>query len=327
MLIHDALEDYIRLHLARQKQPHKAISILRCHLPSLPNKPLEALTRLDVVEWRNAISVTAPTSANKVVGYLRHCYNLMTDWELYTGKNPCDRVKRLPRPKRERVVQPHEMPILLKAIDKDHSIAGQCAVLISMYTGLRKHEVIGLEWQHFDMLTGRGVYPTAKGGKPYKFTLPVDVLKRLKTIKHDGTRVFQVRTGKPWTDDTIDEPWYRIRARAGLDDLHFHDLRRTFCAWLDMIGTPTHRITKLMNHSSTQTTDAYRGNIDLSDQDEAIRAALAKRIQHCKEAIPTTGPAGPASPPAPIAPASVTPSTDPEPSSSAWHYGGPDGSA
>lgn len=284
MLIHAALEDYIRLHLSRQQRANKGISVLRCHLPLLPNKPMAALTRMDVLEWRHAISATAPTSANKVVGYLRHCYTFMTDAGKYQGANPCERIKKLKRPKRERVVQPHEMPALLKAIDKDQKLDAQCAVLIPMYTGLRKGEIIGLEWTHFDLLTGKGVYPRAKGHKPYQFTLPKDVLTRLKRIKRKGTHVFQTRTGQPWKEDTIDAAWYRIRARAGLDDLHFHDLRRTFCAWLEMLNVPTHRISKLMNHTSIQTTEAYLGGIDLSDQNDEILAKLAKRIQICKEA-------------------------------------------
>lgn len=286
MLLHEAVESYIRYHLSKQRQPKPAIGLLRRYIPLLPNTPMEDLTRYAVVKWHSQIGETAQSSANKVKGLLGHCYVTMKDWCKYDGPNPCEGVKRFKRPKRTRVVQPSsEMKRLLDAIEKDHSLAAQCLILIALYTGLRKMEIVGLEWTHFDIKTGTGVYPRAKGSKSYRFTLPADVLVRLKRLPRLGPFVFVSKHGTPHGRTWANDNWARIRARAGLDDVHFHDLRRTYGSWLDMMGVPLQKISKLLNHADVQTTQIYIGGIDLTDQDQPITAALAKRIQATKEAM------------------------------------------
>src|ERR1051325_11253675 len=114
MLLREAMEQYIALHLSTIRGGSSAIQGLRKHAAVFADKDLAAIT--------------------------------------------------LRRPKRERVVQPHEMPVLLKSIEKaklDH----QCAVLLAIHTGLREMSICTMKWQYIDMVTGQGVYPNAKAGK------------------------------------------------------------------------------------------------------------------------------------------------------------------
>ena len=56
--------------------------------------------------------------------------------------------------------------------------------------------------------------------------------------------------------------WRKICIAAGLDDLKFHDLRKTFCSLLAQNGISTAVIQKLLEHSSPELTNKIYTNVD-----------------------------------------------------------------
>ena len=55
----------------------------------------------------------------------------------------------------------------------------------------------------------------------------------------------------------IDQPWQRIRTRAGLDDLRIHDLRHSFASRALALGEGLPMIGKLLGHTQVRTTARY----------------------------------------------------------------------
>jgi len=55
----------------------------------------------------------------------------------------------------------------------------------------------------------------------------------------------------------INKAWGRIRARANVDDVRLHDLRRTVGSWLAQSGNTLHLVGKILNHSNPATTKNY----------------------------------------------------------------------
>jgi integrase len=55
----------------------------------------------------------------------------------------------------------------------------------------------------------------------------------------------------------ISKPWNRVRARANLDDVHLHDLRRSVGSWLAEAGFSLISIGKVLGHRSPRTTQIY----------------------------------------------------------------------
>jgi integrase len=51
--------------------------------------------------------------------------------------------------------------------------------------------------------------------------------------------------------------WDRIRVRAGIHNVRFHDLRRTVGSWLAASGESLHLIGKVLNHRDVSTTAIY----------------------------------------------------------------------
>ena len=62
-------------------------------------------------------------------------------------------------------------------------------------------------------------------------------------------------TGKPLVN--ISKPWRRICAKAEIENIRLHDLRRTVGSWLAQSGNSLHLIGKILNHSNQSTTAVY----------------------------------------------------------------------
>ena len=73
--------------------------------------------------------------------------------------------------------------------------------------------------------------------------------------------------------------WDRIRTKAGIQDVRFHDLRRTVGSWLAGNGESLSLIGKVLNHRDVSTTAIYaRLNLD------PVRQALERQATKMLEA-------------------------------------------
>ena len=82
--------------------------------------------------------------------------------------------------------------------------------------------------------------------------------------------------------------WDRIRTKAGIQDVRFHDLRRTVGSWLAGSGESLSLIGKVLNHRDVSTTAIYaRLNLD------PVRQALERNAIKMLEApAPRRNPGG-----------------------------------
>jgi integrase len=70
----------------------------------------------------------------------------------------------------------------------------------------------------------------------------------------------------------LDHPFYALRERAGIPDIHPHDLRRTLGSWQSELGTNLQIVAKSLGHQSARSTEVY-SRVDIGAVRNSVRAA------------------------------------------------------
>lgn len=156
-------------------------------------------------------------------------------WSRVRAKEPHHRIRFLSR---------DEYARLLTASDP----ALQRIVRFAVATGLRKDNILSLDWRAVDLSSSR-VTVLLKGEKLHSIRLTGEVRAMLATDT--------VRKGRVFDTANFRRRWYRAVKDAGLDDFRFHDLRHTFASWARMAGADLADICEALGHSNISVTMRY----------------------------------------------------------------------
>jgi len=277
---------YIERHREHKKSIKNDLSLLKVHLNEWRPRRLTAVTRGDVAKLHAHIGKTRPTVANAAVRFVRHLFNVARDWGLFSGENPASRISLFKLKSRDRFVRPDELPALFVALKSEPNPYIQSAFVTALLTGARKAEVLSMQWQDLDLRQSVWRIPETKPGRSHFLPLPqpltvlLNSLPRLKGNPH----VFPGRHGHGHLKN-IWKSWYAIRARAGLNDVRIHDLRRTLGSWLVTNGASLPLIGKALNHSQPATTQIY-ARLQLDPVRDALEAN-AQRMLTIGGGLPT----------------------------------------
>jgi integrase len=239
------------------------------------HRRLSSLKRKDVALLHGQLGEKAPYAANRVVALVRKMFNLARLWGVYTGDNLATGIELFPEEKRDRFVQPHELPKLFEALHAEPNPYVKTALLVALLTGARRGEVLAMRWADVDLQQATWRIPNTKARRPYWLPLPQPAVTLLQALPwvHDNPYVFPGRDARSHLVN-ISKAWTRIRTHAGLADVRIHDLRRTLGSWLAASGASLPLIGKALNHSQVSTTAIYaRLSLD------PVRTALESNAQ------------------------------------------------
>lgn len=259
-------ERYLEEH-ARPKKKPKSVkgdeSLLRLHvLPALGSKRVDSVTRADVTALHHALKAT-PYQANRVLALLSKMFNLAERWGLQPdGSNPCRHVQHYREERRERFLSAAELQRLgavLAEVERDETEHPSAVVAVRLLalTGLRMREVLTLRWEAVDFEGGRLHLADTKTGKR---TLPVGgaALRALEQApRQEGNPYVCPGDREGCHLVGLRKIWYRLRERAGLDDVRIHDLRHSYASVGAGGGFALPILGALLGHSQPQTTARY----------------------------------------------------------------------
>lgn len=86
-------------------------------------------------------------------------------------------------------------------------------------TAARRGEALALLWSQTFLDAQTAFFPDTKNGRSRTVPLRRHLIELLNRLPRSENRVF------PLSVDALKGAWYRICARAGIEDLHLHDLR------------------------------------------------------------------------------------------------------
>jgi integrase len=199
-----------------------------------------------------------PASVNRDLACLSKILSMAFDNELIDS-NPMRRVRLLKENgSRERFITADEEVKLFAKLTgrRDHI---RSVVTVALNTGMRRGEILDLQWEHVNFIARTIFIARSKTGKTRTIPMNDIVFEELKALKQDaGTRDFVFSVSKTGVNiDSIKTGWRNACAAAGLVDLRFHDTRHTFATRLRANGVHEWDIRDLLGHTTTRMTSVY----------------------------------------------------------------------
>ncbi len=192
----------------------------------------------------------SPATVNRYVSSLSAIlsYALRLRW---IDENPCFSLTKLKENSgRDRVLSEDEISKLLTSCRQSKSPYLYCIVLMSLTTGARQGELLGLEWRHVDFENKLAYLKETKNGCPRSISLAdgvIDELKALYQVRNTAkSLVFASKTAFGRID--IKKAWKEALKRAQIQDCRAHDMRHTFCTLAARQGGSNLELATAMGH-------------------------------------------------------------------------------
>jgi integrase len=185
-------------------------------------KPLSEIGASDFASYRDErLMAIKPSTLKRELAPPHNMFELARDeWGLPLRENPLRKVRVTSnQQRRERRLQHGELDALIAETRVCLNPLILPIIMLAVETGMRRSEILSLRWKHIDFKSRSLLIYQTKNG--YSRILPltdaVSLIVAMVPVK--GHRLF------PISSNAFRLAWDRLRKRAGLLDLHFHDLR------------------------------------------------------------------------------------------------------
>jgi integrase len=298
------LAELFSTYLEHHAKPHKKTwsddqGMFDKHFGVWKFRKLSDIRRADVLTLHARIGgKSGQYAANRVVELLSSMFGKAIEWG-WNGENPATKIKAFKERKRERFLQPEELPAFFEALKAELNETVRDYILLSLLTGARRSNVQAMRWHEINFPSATWAIPETKNGESITLPLSATALNILESRK-SKSKCNWVFPGDGTTGHLVEpkSAWKRILQRAasiqkkhwleahrgkdeadfakecpsaGFHDLRVHDLRRTLGSWQAATGASLPIIGKSLGHKSLSATQIYaRLNID------PVRSAVDK---------------------------------------------------
>jgi integrase len=217
------LERYAATIVPRKRSADREHYMLRVVLRHpMARLSLHRLTPAEVAKYRDdRLVVVSGDTVRRELAIVRHCLEIARhEWGFVLPINPVRQVN-LPKPSnpRERRATATELQRLLAACEATGSLWLPAVIQLALETGMRRSELLAMRWDDVDMVARTVLLRATKNGRPRTVPLSPRALEIIRDIPRAGETVFVVSA------NAVRLAWERLKRRAGVSGLRFHDLR------------------------------------------------------------------------------------------------------
>lgn len=209
--------------------------------------PLEALEdrafRSDVLDWRDRHARKAPREADYRVTAIAR----VLAWASDRGPLQVNVLRDIDRAyhadRSEKIWLPEQIERFLEIAP----VELQRALMLALHTGQRQGDLVRLTWSAYD-----GKALSLRQGKT-GVRVYVPCTRALKAMLDGMPRtaavVLTTSSGRAWRGKNLQHRWATAMKRAGIEGLHFHDLRGTAVTMLSEAGCTAQEVAAITGHS------------------------------------------------------------------------------
>lgn len=236
-------------------------TMFRAHLKDLHEKRLCDITAEDVqrIKAKHADEEKSAKTTNNALVVLSKMLRTAIEWKVI---DDMPRIKLVRVEKKARPFYPVESYERLIVGARDTGKRALAAVLLAGDAGLRRGEILALEWRDVDLVRGvlvvqrsevYGEVGSTKGNAARHVPITDLLREALEALPHSNKRVL-ANVGPKELRTMV----RHAEAAAGLDNTgYLHILRHTFASHLAAAGESLYRIQAAMGHQDHATTQGY----------------------------------------------------------------------
>lgn len=198
-------------------------------------------------------------TGNHCLVLIKTVYNYAIKEERFDGRNPAISVKLNKTEPRVRYMEHAELQRFFAVLDEYDNEISRDAILMLIYTGARKRNVLEMKWADIDMEAKIWKIPQTKTAKNVTIALveqAMEVLQR-RWEQAENEWVFYSPTSKSGHVEDIKRAWASILEKAQITNLRIHDLRHTLATYLIANGADAFIVQRALTHKSLQSTQVY----------------------------------------------------------------------
>jgi integrase len=235
----------------------------------------------------------APTTANRMLSALRRVLKEARRLKQISAEDYDSAVDIADIKKTQllhgRTLSEQEVSALMEACLSDTKLTGvrDAAMISILMAGLRRSEVVSLDWSDFDPKTGGLVVRRGKGMKDRITYLPTGALAAVSdwlAIRGDepGPLLYPIDkvgqiTRRRLTDQAVMFLLQKRALQANVEPFSSHDFRRTFITDLLNTGADVITVSRLAGHSDPRTTAKYDMRGESAKQQAVARLKVSYR--------------------------------------------------
>lgn len=224
MKLRDLFERYAR-EVSSKKRGYKweALRLNRWGQSELGDKSLSELSPADFAAWRDArLQKVAPSTVRREMTLMGSVFSVARrEWGLMGGSPLADVRKPQEAAPRDRLPTSAELERLELSAGNDLSNATARAFHAFLFAGetaMRAGEIIGMKWEHIDLERRVVELPMTKNGTSRQVPLSRRAVEMLEVLP-EFDPVFGLDSRQ------LDVLWRKVRDRAAVEGLTFHDSR------------------------------------------------------------------------------------------------------
>ena len=258
LTLSDALDRYyneVSLLKKSADQERKRVKLWKAS--SIAQRPLSTITSFDLSEWRDErLKRVSGTTVNLDLALISHLFTVaQKDWGMPFLTNPVSTMRKPThnagarkegsKHQRDRRLQDGELEKILNAVSSEEV---KTAILLAVYTGMRRSEIINLNLNQIDFKNRTITLEDTKNGE--KRVVPLS--KSAVTVLQSARKGVVTITGNVFScgQDWISQAFLAACKKIHIKDLRFHDLRHEAISRLFEAGLTTEEVMSISGHKT-----------------------------------------------------------------------------
>ncbi|WP_274426180.1 tyrosine-type recombinase/integrase [Chelativorans sp. YIM 93263] len=205
---------------------------------------LRELSSAHFAEYRDErLQSISPSGLKREFTVLKHIFTVATrDWAIPLTQNPVTQVRfNVAEIRRDRRLRNDEFQKLQDCARKSRN-PNLLPVVLFVETAMRRGEILNLGWTDIEFERSLLKIREAKNGYSRTIPLTAKALEILANQPRHCSRVF------PTTGNAIRLGWEKLVRRAGIGNLHFHDLRHEAISRFFEMGLTVPEVASISGH-------------------------------------------------------------------------------